>query len=70
MYCKVIEYIGILDCEKLHKHLPEPIRKIKGATLLWDLVIQNDRTIKSNRPDIVPEENENMPSNWYGRANR
>ena len=32
---------------------PESIAKAKGASILYDFVIQTDRKIKSNRPHIM-----------------
>ena len=37
----------------MNKHQPEPMTEAKGAADLYDLAIQTDRKIKSNRPDIV-----------------
>ena len=39
--------------KKLYKHQPEAITRAEGAAILWSFVIQTDRKIKSNRPDIV-----------------
>ena len=50
---KICKYYEILESKKWHKHQPWPIPKAKGATILWDLVIQTDKEIKRNRPAIV-----------------
>ena len=43
----------------------------KGATILWDIVIQTDRKIKSSKPDImVKNYKKNIPFNWYVSGNR
>ena len=46
---------------------------INMVTILWDFVIQTERKIKSNRPDIVlclMTIKKNMPSTLYVSVNR
>ena len=43
----------MLECEKWHKYQLEAIIEAKGAIILWDVGIQTDKKIKSNRPDII-----------------
>ena len=47
----------MLDYEKWYKQQPEPITETKEAIILWNIPIQTDRKIKSNRPDKVVKDN-------------
>ena len=65
IHWKMYKYDGILDCEKWYKHQPYRITEEKGTDILWDFAIQNDRKVKSKRPDILVKDGKrkNMPSN-------
>ena len=49
-------YYRMLESEKPYKHPPEPKRKTIEASIRWNIAIQSDRKIKSNRPDIEVKE--------------
>jgi hypothetical protein len=44
-----------LDAKHWYEHAPKPLETSRGgkATILWNQQIQTDRTIPSNKPDIV-----------------
>ena len=56
----------------LYKHLPEPVKEAKGATILWDFAIQADRKIKSNRLDLMVKDNKRkyIPFNFWVSTNK
>ncbi|XP_063585357.1 uncharacterized protein LOC134762740 [Penaeus indicus] len=44
---------NIKTCEHWYEHKPEPVVEGENATLLWDFSIHTDRTIQTNRPNII-----------------
>jgi hypothetical protein len=44
-----------LDTKHWYKHVPKSVETSRGGkvTILWNQQIQTDRTIPSNKPDIV-----------------
>jgi hypothetical protein len=49
-----------LDTKHWYEHVPKPVETSRGGkvTILWNQQIQTDRTIPSNKPDIIIWDNE------------
>ena len=49
-----------LDKKHWHEHVPKSVEPIQGGkvTILWNQQVQTDRTIPSNKPDIIIRDNE------------
>ena len=49
-----------LDKSHWYEHVPESVETGQGgkATMLWNQQVQTDRTIPSNKPDIIIRDNE------------
>jgi len=50
-----------LDKKHWYKHVPNSVVTNKGGkvTILWNQLVQTDRTIPNNKPDIIIQDNEN-----------
>jgi len=49
-----------LDKKHWYEHVPQSVDTSRGGklTMLWNQQIQTDRTIPSNKPDIIIRDNE------------
>jgi len=49
-----------LDKKLLYEHVPKSVETSQGGkvTILWNQQVQTDRTIPSNKPDIIIRDNE------------
>ena len=49
-----------LDKKHWYEHVPKPVETSPGGkvTILWNKQVQTDRTIPSNKPDIIARDNE------------
>jgi len=49
-----------LDKKHWYEHVPKSVEPIQGSkiTILWNQRVQTDRTIPSNKPDIIIRDNE------------
>ena len=53
IYWKICHHYGKEVSRNWIEHHPDPVPEIANTTILWDFIIQRDRTIKANRPGIV-----------------
>jgi len=49
-----------LDKKHQYEHVPKSVETSQGGkvTILWNQQVQTDRTIPSNKPDIIIRDNE------------
>jgi len=49
-----------LDRKQWYEHVPKSVERSQGdkVNLLWNQQVQTDRTIPSNKPDIIIRDNE------------
>jgi hypothetical protein len=60
LHFNICEGIGVqLDKKHWYEHVPKSVEKNQGGkvTILWNQQVQTDRTIPSNRPDIIIRDN-------------
>ena len=71
IYWKICKNYEIPKSEKKNSiHQLESVTEAKEDTFLWDLAIQTDRKIKSNKPDqAVKNYKRKISSKWYFSAN-
>ena len=53
IYWKICNHYDIEIPNKWNPHEPSPVEDTPKVTILWDFPIRTDRTIQTNRPDIV-----------------
>ena len=53
IHWKICQYYGLPSADNWYTHKPEPVIENENVTILWDFEVHTDRTIKSNRPDII-----------------
>ena len=53
MHWKICKEFGIEVKERWYEHEPMAVTEKDSITILWDIPIHTDRTITTNRPDIV-----------------
>jgi len=49
-----------LDRKHWYEHMPKSVETGQGgkAAILWNEQVQNDRTVRNNKPDIIIRDNE------------
>ena len=52
MHWKILQYYNIKTADKWYEHQPETVTENETVTILWDMQVHTDRTIKANKPDI------------------
>jgi len=61
LHCNICKETGVqLDKIRRYEHVPKSVETSQGGkvTILWNQQIQTDRTIPSNKPDIIIRDNE------------
>ena len=53
LHWKICRHYHINTDDKYYEHKPATVTENDDVTILWDMPIHTDRTIKANRPDIV-----------------
>ena len=53
MHWKILKHYNIKANDKWHEHQPETVTENKKVTILWDMQVHTDKTIKANKPDII-----------------
>ena len=53
IHWKILNYYKIKTVEKWYEHKPQTVTENERVTILWDMQIHTDKTIKANKPDIV-----------------
>ena len=53
MHWKISRYFNIKTSEKWYDHKPDIVTENEEVTILWDMQVHKDRTIKANKPDII-----------------
>ena len=53
MHWKILQYYNIKTADKWCEHQPETVTENETVTILWDMQVHTDRTIKANKPDII-----------------
>jgi hypothetical protein len=60
IHWKICHHYNIPNtAENWYEHKPETVTTWEDITILWDMQIQTDRTIKANKPDIVIKDQTN-----------
>ena len=52
MHWKILNHFSVKD-NKWYEHQPETVTENEKVTILWDMQVHTDKTMKSNRPDMV-----------------
>ena len=55
LHWKICKHCGAQNAEN-YEHQPEAVTETDNVTILWDYIIQADRKIKANKPDITVKE--------------
>ena len=55
---KLCEKWGFSKAEKWYTHKPEKVLESEDCKILWDFLIQTDKTLEHNRPNITVIEKE------------
>ena len=54
MLWKILQYFNIKTTDKWYEHKPDTVTENEEVTILWDMQVHTDRTIKANnKPDII-----------------
>ena len=53
MHWEILNLYNIKITNKWYEHQPETVIENEKATILWDMQVHTDRTISSNKPNIV-----------------
>ena len=53
LHWNICKAYGIEVCDKWYEHKPKPVTDSPNVTVIWDLQLQTDRHIPSNKPDIT-----------------
>ena len=53
MHSKILKSYNIKANDKWYEHQPEPVTENEKVTILWDMEIHTDKTIKANKLDII-----------------
>ena len=52
MHWKILKHYKIKANDKWYEHQPETVTENEKVTILWDMQVHTDKTIKANKPDI------------------
>ena len=53
MHWKILKHYNIKANDKWYEHQPETVTENEKVTILWDMQVHTDKTIKANKPDII-----------------
>ena len=53
MHWKILQHYNIKANDKLYEHQPETAPENEKVTILWDMQVHTDKTMKANKPDII-----------------
>ena len=53
MHWKILKHFNIKANNKWYDHQPETVTENEKVTILWDMQVHTDKTIKANKPDII-----------------
>ena len=54
MHWKILKHYNIkANDDKWYEHQPETVTENEKVTILWDMQVHTDKTIKANKPDII-----------------
>ena len=53
LHWTICKHYNIKVQDKHYEHEPATVTETQIATILWGMLIQTDKEIKANRPDIV-----------------
>ena len=53
MHSKILKNYNIKANDKWYEHQPETVTENEKFTILWDMQIHTDKTIKANKLDII-----------------
>ena len=53
MHWKILKHSNIKANDKWYEHQPETVTENEKVTMLWDMQVHTDKTIKANKPDII-----------------
>ena len=56
MHWKILKHYNIKANDKWHEHQPETVTENENVTILWDMQVHTDKTIKANKPDIITKD--------------
>ena len=54
----MLKHYGIKVQDKYYKHEQSTVIENNAVTILWDMTVQTDKEIKTNRPNIVVKDKE------------
>ena len=70
MHWKILKRCNIKANDKWYEHQPETVTENEKVTILWDMQVHIDKTIKANKPDIIIKDKEDVHANRYGNPLR
>ena len=53
MHWEILKHYNIKANDKWYEHQPETVTENEKVTILWDMQVHTDKTIKANKPDII-----------------
>ena len=53
MHWKILYHYNINTTTKWYEHQRETVTENENATILWDMQLHTDRTISTNKPDLI-----------------
>ena len=53
MHWKILKHYNIKANDKWYEHQPETVTENGKVTMLWDMQVHTDKTIKAKKPDII-----------------
>ena len=68
MHWKILKHYNIKANDKWYEHQPETVTENEKVTLLWDMQVLTDKTIKANNPDIIIKDKQEKTCMLIDRA--
>ena len=68
MHWKILKHYNIKANDKWYEHQPETVTENEKVTLLWDMQVHTDKTIKANNPDIIIKDKQEKTCMLIDRA--
>jgi hypothetical protein len=53
LHYSILKTLGIETTENWYSHIPKPVCQYEDITVLWNQVVQADREVLANRPDMI-----------------
>ena len=53
MHWKILKHYNMKANDKWYEHQPETVTENEKVTILWDVQVHTDKTIKASKPDII-----------------